>query len=99
MTFLDQRDATVRRETASDKVSGTIGKFMVGLQCSLGRSQTKMKMKDASKMTALVNDPDCLRIMMNDTTSAMSLIWNPQILMCVQFFLLNLKKTDGLHSF
>ncbi len=70
MTFLDQRDATVRRETASDKVSGTIGKFMVGLQCSLGRSQTKMKMKDASKMTALVNDPDCLRIMMNDTTSA-----------------------------
>ena len=70
MTFLDQRDAIVRRDTASDKVLGTVGKFMIGLQCKLGRSQTKMKMKDASKMTALVNDPDCLKIMMNDTTSA-----------------------------
>ena len=44
MTFLDQRDAIVRRDTASDKVLGTVGKFMIGLQCKLGRSQTKMKM-------------------------------------------------------
>ncbi len=70
MTFLDQRKAIVRRETANDKVSGTIGKTMVGLQCRLGRKNAKMKMKDASKMTALVNDPKCLDIMMNDVTSA-----------------------------
>ena len=70
MTFLDQRMALVRRETANDKVSGTIGRFMVGLQCKTGKSTAKMKMKDASKMTALVNDQDCLEIMMNDTTSA-----------------------------
>lgn len=70
MTFLDQRKAIVRRETANDKVSGTIGKTMVGLQCKLGRKNAKMRMKDASKMTALVNDPKCLDIMMNDVTSA-----------------------------
>ena len=70
MTFLDPRKAIVRRETANDKVSGTIGKTMVGLQCRLGRKNAKMKMKDASKMTALVNDPKCLDIMMNDVTSA-----------------------------
>ena len=70
MTFLDQRKAIVRRETANDKVSGTIGETMVGLQCRLGRKNAKMKMKDASKMTALVNDPKCLDIMMNDVTSA-----------------------------
>ncbi len=70
MTFLDQREAIVRQETANSEFSGKIGKTMVGLQCKLGRAKAKMKMKDASKMTALVNDPDCLRIMMNDTTSA-----------------------------
>ena len=70
MTFLDQRMALVRRETANDPVSGTVGKTVVGLQCRLGRAKTKMKMSEASKMTALVNDPECLSIMMNDTTSA-----------------------------
>lgn len=70
MTFLDQRKAIVRRETANNKVTGTIGKTMIGLQCRLGRKNAKMKMKDASKMTALVNDPKCLDIMMNDVTSA-----------------------------
>ena len=70
MTFLDQRLPIVRQETANNEFSGKVGKFMVGLQCRLGRSGAKMKMSSASKMTALVNDPDCLRIMMNDTTSA-----------------------------
>ncbi len=70
MTFLDQRISMVRQETPNNPVSGKLGKFMVGLQCKLGRSKVKMKMEDASKMTALVNDPDCLKIMMEDTTSA-----------------------------
>ena len=70
MTFLDQREAIVRKETANNVFSGTVGKMMVGLQNRLGRAKAKMKMKDASKMKALVNDPECLNIMMNDTTSA-----------------------------
>ena len=70
MTFLDQREAIVRKETANNEFSGKIGKTMVGLQIKFGRAKAKMKMKDASKMTALVNDPECLNIMMNDTTSA-----------------------------
>ncbi len=70
MTFLDQRKPIVRQETAANTFSGRVGKTMVGLQCRLGRERAKMKMSAASKMTALVNDPDCLRVMMNDTTSA-----------------------------
>ena len=70
MTFLDQRMPLVRRETAANQFSGIVGKTMVGLQCRLGREKAKMTMAAASKMTALVNDPDCLRVMMNDTTSA-----------------------------
>ena len=70
MTFLDQRMPIVRQETANDPTSGKMGKFMVGLSCKLGMSKRKMKMSSASKMTALVNDPDCLNVMMNDVTSA-----------------------------
>ena len=70
MTFLDQRMPLVRRETANNPSSGRMGKFVIGTGCRLGMSKRKMKMSDASKMTALVNNPDCLSVMMNDATSA-----------------------------
>lgn len=70
MTFLDQREKQVRIETANNESSGSVGKFMVGLGCKLGLKKRKMTMASASKMTALVNNPDCLNIMMNDVTSA-----------------------------
>ena len=70
MTFLDQRESQVRIETARDEASGKLGKTVVGLRCKIGQKNSKMKMSEASKMTALVNDPDCLEVMMNDTTSA-----------------------------
>lgn len=44
MTFLDQRIPLVRQETANSEFSGKVGKFIVGLQCRLGRSKAKMKM-------------------------------------------------------
>ena len=70
MTFLDQRKLTVRVETANNKISGFMGRLFVGLNCLFGNDAKKMKMSDASKMTALVNDPDCLKAMMDDPTSA-----------------------------
>lgn len=70
MTFLDQSLSIVRKETGSNTVFGTIGGFMIGLLCKLGCSKFKMSMAQASKMTTLVNDKDCLHIMMADKTSA-----------------------------
>lgn len=70
MTFLDQRIRQVGRETVLNPIAGAIGTPMMRLACKLGMAGTKMKMSMASKMWALVNDEDCLKAMLADTTSA-----------------------------
>lgn len=70
MTFLDQRIHQVQRETALNPVAGAIGTPVMRLACRMGLGGRKMKMSEASKMWALVNDDACLAAMLADTTSA-----------------------------
>ena len=70
MTFLDQRIPQVQRETVLNPVAGAVGTPMMRLACRLGQGGRKMKMSEASKMWALVNDEAALAAMMADTTSA-----------------------------
>lgn len=70
MTFLDQRRRRVRVETAHDPASGRLGGFVVAMQNRLGMGGRTMRMAEASKMDALVNDPACLAVMLADPTSA-----------------------------
>ena len=70
MTFLDMQDPQVRLETAHDWATGTFG---ATLMRGLGRSPVraaKLPMKLVSKMSALVNDTDALRVCLADKTSA-----------------------------
>ena len=70
MTFLDQRSRQVRTETAHEEMSGKLGGLVVGALARLGMGGRKMKMAEASKMGALVNDTACLAVMLADETSA-----------------------------
>lgn len=70
MTFLDQRRTDVRLETTSNAFWGHLGIGLTALSCRLGLGRCKIKMSIPSKMRTLVNDPDCLKIMLKDETSA-----------------------------
>lgn len=70
MTFLDQRSTQVRMTTTNNAFWGRFGTGLAVLSCRMGLSKFKMRMSIPSKMSALVNDPECLRIMLNDETSA-----------------------------
>ncbi|MDO5519329.1 MAG: alpha/beta hydrolase [bacterium] len=70
MTFLDQREKQVKTVTTNNKFWGKFGTSLGSFSCKIGLARFKMKMKIPSKMSALVNDKKCLKIMMNDTTSA-----------------------------
>lgn len=70
MTFLDQRIPQVQRETVLNPVAGAIGTPLMRVACKMGMGGRKMKMSEASKMWALVNDDACLAAMLADTTSA-----------------------------
>lgn len=70
MTFLDQRDQQVRNETANNGFWAHMGTPLAGLSCKLGMSGFRMKMSICSKMSALCNNPDCLKAMLRDKTSA-----------------------------
>lgn len=69
MTFLDQRSKDVQMTTTSNWFWGTFGTRLTKLAVKVGLSKLKMKMSIPSKMSALVNDPDCLRVMLKDRTS------------------------------
>ncbi|TLQ04284.1 alpha/beta hydrolase [Pediococcus stilesii] len=69
MTFLDQRRKDVQMTTTNNWFLGTFGIPLTKLATGIGLSKFKMKMSIPSKMKALVNDPDCLKIMLKDRTS------------------------------
>ncbi|MFJ4188431.1 alpha/beta hydrolase [Kitasatospora sp. NPDC089509] len=70
MTFLDQRDRTVREETAHDRLTVRAGVPLMGLAARTPAAALKYPMSLASKMSALANDPGAMRVFMKDRTSA-----------------------------
>lgn len=70
MTFLDQASMQVRDETINNIVMSRVAVPMTKLSCKIGLSKFKMKMSIASKMSALCNDPNAMKVFMNDKTSA-----------------------------
>ncbi|WP_010621064.1 alpha/beta hydrolase [Paucilactobacillus suebicus] len=70
MTFLDQRSKDVQMTTTNNWFWGTFGIPMTKMATNMGLSGFKMKMSIPSKMSALVNDPDCLKVLFKDKTSA-----------------------------
>lgn len=69
MTFLDQRDQQVRDETTKNIFWGKLGVPLSGLSSNIGLSRFKMKMTICSKMNALCNDKNALKILIKDKTS------------------------------
>lgn len=70
MTFLDQKNQKVRDETTSHLLMGRVGVPSLTLGKALGLGRLKLPMWFASKMSALVNDKDLLKIFLSDKTSA-----------------------------
>ncbi|MET9327054.1 alpha/beta fold hydrolase [Tsukamurella sp. NPDC003166] len=74
MTFLDQQSAKVRRDTAFDPVSGSVGAPVMKTLARTPLRAAKVPMKLVSKMRALVNDPAAKRACYADRTSAGNLV-------------------------
>lgn len=70
MTFLDQRLQQVRDETAYNLFMSRVGVPLAALAARTPLAGLRMPMAAASKMYALVNDPDALKVCMADKTSA-----------------------------
>lgn len=69
MTFLDQRDQSVRNETTKNLFWAHFGVPLAGLSCKIGLSKFKMKMSICSKMNTLCNNKDALNVMLKDKSS------------------------------
>lgn len=70
MTFLDNSVYRVRRDTAFDPITGTLGATMMRLLNRLGLGRVRLPMRYVSKMRALVNDRAAKRVCYKDKTSA-----------------------------
>lgn len=70
MTFLDQRNPMVHSATVHDCVVDRIGTPLMPLAVKLGLGSLKIPMRLASKMSALCNSPDAMKIFYRDRTSA-----------------------------
>ncbi|MFE4516958.1 alpha/beta fold hydrolase [Kitasatospora sp. NPDC056783] len=70
MTFLDQRDQQVRDETSHDKLTARAGVPLMGVIAKTPAASAKYPMSLASKMSALANNPDAMKVLMKDPTSA-----------------------------
>ncbi|HBO4788491.1 TPA: alpha/beta hydrolase [Pseudomonas aeruginosa] len=70
MTFLDQRVAQVREQTALTPLMGRLGIPMIHLLARTPLATLKMPMWLASKMHTLVNDRAALKACLKDRTSA-----------------------------
>lgn len=70
MTFLDQLLPQVRLETANGSFWGKLGVPLVDLSIALGLGKFRMPMSVVSKMYALCNNDDCLKVMLKDRTSS-----------------------------
>lgn len=74
MTFLDQQSAKVRRDTAFDPLTGSVGAPVMKALARTPLRAAKVPMKLVSKMRALVNDPAAKRACYADRTSAGNLV-------------------------
>ena len=70
MTFLDQREKTVRMTTTKNWFWGTFGTKLAKASCLMGLSKFEMKMSICSKMNTLCNNEQALTAMLKDKTSA-----------------------------
>ncbi|WP_254596703.1 alpha/beta hydrolase [Burkholderia aenigmatica] len=70
MTFLDQRLQQVRDETARNVFMSRVGGTMMHLTAMTPLKSMRVPMTLASKMSALVNDRDALKVWLSDRTSA-----------------------------
>lgn len=73
MTFLDQKAQIVRDQTTSHVLMGRIGVPILTLGKALGLGRLQLPMWFASKISALVNDKDLLKVFLKDKTSASNL--------------------------
>ncbi|CCY62951.1 putative uncharacterized protein [Clostridium sp. CAG:967] len=69
MTFLDQREQIVRNETTNNLFWAYCGVPLAAIASALGLGRFKISMAICSKMSALCNNPECLKIMLKDKTS------------------------------
>ncbi|NMO01490.1 alpha/beta fold hydrolase [Gordonia sp. TBRC 11910] len=74
MTFLDQQSAVVRRDTAFDPVSGTVGAVAMKALAKTPARSIRVPMKSVSKMRTLVNDRAAKKACYDDATSAGNLV-------------------------
>lgn len=70
MTFLDQRFTAVRDETSSSWLASRIGIPLIQLSDAMGLGFLTQPMSLGSKMSALVNDANVLKVFLKDPTSA-----------------------------
>lgn len=70
MTFLDQRVRQVRDETAHDLLTARLGVPAMGLVAGTPLGGMRYSMALASKMSALANNKDAMKVFMRDKTSA-----------------------------
>lgn len=70
MTFLDQSSAKVRRDTAFDPVTGTLGATLMRTLARTPLRRLRVPMRWVSKMRALVNSREAKRACYADRTSA-----------------------------
>lgn len=70
MTFLDQNSQQVRDETTNNLFMSRVAIPMTKISTKIGLSNFRLKMSVASKMSALCNNPDAMKVFMTDKTSA-----------------------------
>ncbi|AHH19945.1 putative hydrolase, alpha/beta hydrolase family [Nocardia nova SH22a] len=70
MTFLDQRRKEVWQATAHDKFSATVGTKGIEMLAHSPMKGMEYPMAMASKMSALCNDEDAMKVFLADKTSA-----------------------------
>lgn len=70
MTFLNQKNQLVRDKTTNNIIMSRLGVPMLKLLKKIGLGKVKMPMWLASKMSALVNDKETLKLFLKDKTSA-----------------------------
>ncbi|OHV57451.1 alpha/beta fold hydrolase [Pseudofrankia sp. BMG5.36] len=70
MTFMDMRNPSVMRAVAHDPVTGVVGVPALGALRRLGLGRVRLPMAMASKMSALANGKEVMKVLMRDRTSA-----------------------------
>lgn len=75
MTFLDQRNQTVADRTSHDLVTARVGAPLMARIARTPLGSLRYSMRLASKMSALANNPDAMKVFLADKTSAGNSMW------------------------